>query len=256
MKSRQKARVISQTEISPNIYDLFLAPTDAVKAEAGQFVALYPKNASTLLMRPISICEQTEEGYLRLVYRILGSGTKEFSHLTAGDEIDFLGILGNGFPTDLRGQKVTLMAGGIGVPPMLGTMKALHKNNDTNVILGYRNADLFLKKDFEQYGEVIVATEDGSCGVKGNVVDALKLQKEQPDVIMACGPMPMLAAIKRYAEENGITAYISLEERMACGVGACLGCVTKTKNVDHHSQVKNARVCTEGPVFNAEEVDI
>lgn len=256
LKSRQTARVVSQTEIAPNIFDLFLAPGDAVTAGAGQFVALYPKNTSTLLMRPISICEQTEEGYLRLVYRILGSGTKEFSGLKAGDAIDFLGILGNGFPTEFKGKKITLMAGGIGVPPMLGTLKALCENNDTNVILGYRNNDMFLKKDFEKYGEVTVATEDGSFGVKGNVVDALKLQKEQPEIIMACGPMPMLAAIKRYAEEKGIKAYISLEERMACGVGACLGCVTKTKNVDHHSQVKNARVCTEGPVFPAEEVDI
>jgi len=115
---------------------------------------------------------------------------------------------------------------------------------------------MFLKEDLEQNGTVYVATEDGSFGTKGNVMNAIAENGLTADVIFACGPMPMLRAIKKYAEEQNIPAYISLEEHMACGVGACLGCVVKTKEKDHHSHVNNARICTDGPVFEAREVDI
>ena len=115
---------------------------------------------------------------------------------------------------------------------------------------------LFLKDDLAENGTVYIATEDGSVGTKGNVMNAIEENGLQADVIFACGPMPMLRAIKKYAEEKGIEAYISLEEHMACGVGACLGCVVKTKEVDHHSHVHNARICTDGPVFEAKEVEI
>jgi dihydroorotate dehydrogenase electron transfer subunit len=148
------------------------------------------------------------------------------------------------------------MGGGIGIPPMLGVAKAL-KGEDVHAFMGYRNKDLFLHDDFLPHCNVYIATEDGSVGVKGNVLDALRASTAiKPDVIMACGPMPMLRAIKKYAEENDIIAYISLEERMACGIGACLGCVCKTVKKDDHSHVNNTRICTEGPVFDAREVDI
>ena len=101
-----------------------------------------------------------------------------------------------------------------------------------------------------------MATEDGSEGTKGNVMNAIEAKGLEADVFFACGPMPMLRAIKKYAADKGIKAYISLEERMACGVGACLGCVVKTKEVDHHSHVNNARICTDGPVYDAEDVEI
>ena len=103
---------------------------------------------------------------------------------------------------------------------------------------------------------VVVATEDGSLGTKGNVIDAINANNIEPDVIYSCGPMPMLRGIKNWAEPKNIKAYISLEERMACGVGACLGCVCKTKEIDHHSHVNNARICTDGPVFDSREVEI
>ena len=101
-----------------------------------------------------------------------------------------------------------------------------------------------------------IATEDGSVGTKGNVIDAMKAEKIECDVIFACGPMPMLRAIKAYASEVGAKAYLSLEERMACGVGACLGCITKTKEIDDHSRVHNARICTDGPVFDADDLEM
>ena len=124
------------------------------------------------------------------------------------------------------------------------------------VVLGYRDNQLFLKEEFEPYAGVYVATEDGSAGTKGNVLTVMEKEQLKADVIMACGPMPMLRAIKNYAGEKHIEAYISLEERMACGVGACLGCVCKTVHKDEHSHVNNARICTDGPVFDAREVEI
>ncbi|MCR5279491.1 MAG: dihydroorotate dehydrogenase electron transfer subunit [Lachnospiraceae bacterium] len=215
---------------------------------------VYPKDKATLLPRPISICE-VRDNMIRLVFRVAGKGTAEFSDLVAGERIRILGPLGNGFPLDKAEGNVVLMGGGIGIPPILELSRKLKAVNPVS-ILGYRNADTFLSKDFAEYGNVLFASEDGSVGAKGNVMDALKASGIKPDVIMACGPMPMLRAIKAYAAEQGIKAYISLEERMACGVGACLGCVCKTVHKDEHSHVNNARVCTEGPVFSAEEVDI
>ena len=141
----------------------------------------------------------------------------------------------------------------IGIPPMLELAKQL--NCKKQIVLGYKD-ELFLNEEFEKYGTVTIATEDGSCGTKGNVLDAVKAHNIKGDVIYACGPMPMLRAIKAYALENNIECYISLEEKMACGIGACLACVCKSKDIDDHSKVHNKRVCKEGPVFNAKEVEI
>ena len=166
-----------------------------------------------------------------------------------------MGTLGNGFPLqEAEGKKVFLVGGGIGIPPMLQLAKEM--NADKKILLGYRDNQLFLKEELEKYGEVYVATEDGSVGTKGNVMDAIAANMLSADMFFACGPMPMLRAIKKYAAEHNMKAYISLEEHMACGVGACLGCVVKTKEKDHHSHVHNARICTDGPVFEAEEVEI
>lgn len=255
-KKKVKATVVSQKQIADQIYDLWLETELAKHAHAGQFVAVYPHNASTLLPRPISICEVDKtQNRLRLVYRIAGKGTAEFSTYKTGDTLEILGVLGNGFPLDkAKGKKVFLMGGGIGIPPMLELAKELEA--DKQIVVGYRNKDLFLEEDLAKYGNVYIATEDGSVGTKGNVMDAIRANNIHADLIMACGPMPMLRAIKQYAEEQGIEAYISLEERMACGVGACLGCVCRTKEVDHHSHVNNARICTDGPVFEAKEVEI
>ena len=256
MKEKAIAKVISQAEIAANIFDMWIETGLAKEAHPGQFIGVFPKNKSTILPRPISICEVNEDKTaLRIVYRIAGQGTKEFSSFAAGDDVEILGILGNGFPLEAgKGKKVFLMGGGIGVPPILQLAKELEA--DKQVVVGYRDNGLFLKDELDKYATVYVATEDGSVGTKGNVMNAIEENGLDAEVIYACGPMPMLRAIKRYAEEKGIKAYISLEEHMACGVGACLGCVVKTKEVDHHSHVHNARICTDGPVFDAEEVDI
>lgn len=255
-KKKVTATVISQKQIGEQIYDLRLETKLAKHVRPGQFVGVYPHSESTLLPRPISICEaDRDKSILRLVYRVAGKGTAEFSACKAGDRLDILGVLGNGFPVEkAKGKRVFLMGGGIGIPPLLELAKAIGEKKQ--ILLGYRNKELFLEGDLAEYGDVYVATEDGSVGTKGNVMDIIRAYSLHADMIMACGPMPMLCAIKKYAAENGIQAYISLEERMACGVGACLGCVCRTAGVDAHSHVHNARICTDGPVFEAGEVDI
>lgn len=257
MKTYETGTVSSITELAPGIFDMTVKCTLSKNAVPGQFVMIYPNNKSTLLPRPISICEILDDG-IRFVFRVAGKGTKEFSGYNVGEEVKVMGPVGNGYPLDAaKGKKCVLLGGGIGVPPILELAKALsQKGADITVIPGYRDANMFLKEDFEKYAKTLVATEDGSFGTKGNVMDAIKENGINPEVVFACGPMPMLRAIKKYAEENNIEAYISLEERMACGVGACLGCVCKTTKEDHHSHVNNARVCTEGPVFEAGEVEI
>lgn len=255
-KKKIKATIVSQKKIAEQIYDLWLETKLAKNAHPGQFVAVYPHHESTLLPRPISICEvSADKRRLRLVYRVAGKGTAEFASYDTGDTLEILGVLGNGFPVDkAKGKQVFLIGGGIGIPPMLELAKQL--DGQKRILLGYRDKDLFLHEDLAKYGDVYVATEDGSVGTKGNVMDIINTHGLTTDVIMACGPMPMLRAIKKFAEEKGIEAYISLEERMACGVGACLGCVCRTTKVDSHSHVHNARICTDGPVFEAKEVDI
>lgn len=256
MKQKERARVLEQKQIAPAIYDMWIETSLASQARPGQFICIYPKDKSTLLPRPISICEVREDRKaLRIVYRVAGAGTAEFSGYGTDETIPVLGALGNGFPLEeARGKKVFLMGGGIGVPPILELAKQM--DADKLIYVGYRDGNTFLRDDFEKYGKVFIATEDGSVGTKGNVMNAVTESGLTADVIYACGPMPMLRAIKMYAAEHHIKAYISLEEHMACGVGACLGCVVKTKEIDHHSHVHNARICTDGPVFEADEVEI
>lgn len=260
MKQKSLGKVIRNEELAPNIFSIWIESKFATSAKPGQFVGVFPKNESTLLPRPISICEVNENRTaLRLVYRIVGKGTSELSNIKSDTEIYLLGTLGNGYDIEkAKGKHALLLAGGIGIPPMVELAKALEKvkPSEVSIVVGFRNNETFLLKELEKYGDLYIASEDGSIGVKGNVLDAVKYNKLNADIIYSCGPMPMLRAIKGYAEKMNIEAYISLEERMACGVGACLGCVCKTKDIDHHSHVYNTRICTDGPVFEAKEVDI
>lgn len=253
-KFEEIVSIISQEKIAEGIYDMWLRTEEiAAHAKAGQFVSVYCNDGTKLLPRPISICEvNKEEKALRLVYRVAGGGTAEFSQMKAGETLRILGPLGNGFT--LGEKKAFLIGGGIGIPPMLELAKEL--NCEKQIVVGYRNDELFLADELKQYGEVIVATEDGSVGTKGNVLDAIRENGLKADVIYACGPTPMLRALKQYAAENDIECWISMEERMACGIGACLACVCKSKEKDHHTNVHNKRICKEGPVFRAEEVEL
>ncbi len=259
-KQKTSAIIRRQDRIAEDIYDLRLETELAQQAGAGQFVSVYLPDASRLLPRPISICGiDRRAGEVRLVYRIAGGGTALLSGMKAGERLDVLGVLGNGFPLERAdGKRVLVMGGGIGIPPMLLSAKMLQERGralGVTAVLGYRS-ETFLLNEFESVCPVIVATEDGSRGSRGNVMDAMKEHKAVADTIFACGPMPMLRAVKKLAEANNMEAYISLEERMACGVGACLGCVTKTVGIDAHSMVRNSRICTDGPVYDARDVEI
>jgi len=225
----------------------------ADEAKPGQFISVYSNDSSRLLPRPISICEVDKEfRALRIVYRVVGEGTKEFSKLRAGQKVRIMGPLGNGF--FLKDKRAILVAGGIGIPPMLELAKNL--DCEKTIVVGYRDAQTFLSDELSSYGDVVIATEDGSVGTKGNVLDAIRENQVTGDVIYACGPTPMLRALKTYAAEKHIECQISLEEKMACGIGACLACVCKSKEKDSHTNVHNKRICKDGPVFYAEEVDL
>ena len=288
-KFEEIAVVVDQNALGSGIYDLTLKTTNIAKAaKAGQFVSVYSNDRSKLLPRPISLCGiDRDEDTIRLVYRVTGenTGTEEFSKLVMGDRIRILGPLGNGFTVE-PGKKAFLIGGGIGVPPMLQLAKDINsgvvqtsgavdtntqekgqteekqinghgkKICDMNIIMGYRDENTFLLDEFKEQADSFVATEDGSVGTKGNVIDAIKENGIEADVIYACGPMPMLRALKAYAMEHDMECYVSMEERMACGIGACLACVCKTKDKDAHSNVNNKRICKEGPVFNAKEVEL
>ena len=249
--TKETAVVVSQKENGQDIFDMVLSfPKGAKEARPGQFLAMYCNDATKLLPRPISICGiDAEAGTLRVVYRIAGEGTREFSKMKQGDTLEVMGPLGNGFT--MKEGKAILVGGGIGIPPMLELAKQL--SAEKTVVLGYRD-ELFLKDEFEKTAEVAVATEDGSFGTKGTVIDAIRENAINGDIIYACGPMPMLKALAEYAREHNMEAQISLEERMACGIGACLGCICKTKEKDHHTNVNNSRICKDGPVFDAKEV--
>lgn len=250
-KVKCEAAILTQSKIAEGIYSMWLkAPEIADLARPGQFIVLYSGDKSRMLPRPISLCEiDKKEGRLHIVYRVAGAGTSEFSEKKPGDTVEIMGPAGNGF--EQKEGRVVVMGGGIGIPPMLGLAQSFAQK--VTAVLGYRS-EQFLREEFEKTAEVYVATEDGSDGIKGNVLDVMRLEEIGADVIYACGPTPMLRAIKEYAEERDILCYLSLEEKMACGIGACLACVCQSKEKDKHSRVNNKRVCKEGPVFLSKEV--
>lgn len=255
-KVKMTAKVVSQQALTDDIFSMWIQADEiAGAAVPGQFISVYTKDAGKLLPRPISLCQvDKEKGQLRIVYRVVGAGTSQFSAYQAGDDIEIMGPLGNGFPLErAAGKKVFLIGGGIGIPPMLELARQL--DCEKQAVLGYRDV-LFLNDEFEKSSDVYVATEDGSAGTKGNVLDAIRENGLKADVIFACGPTPMLRALKAYAEEHEIECWLSLEEKMACGIGACLACVCQSKEVDEHSHVHNKRICKDGPVFLAQEVEL
>jgi len=253
-KIKETAKVISQEELASGVYSMWISTNEVVKdAKQGQFISIYCNDGAKLLPRPISICEISTNA-LRIVYRVVGGGTKEFSKYSAGDDIEIFGPLGNGF--SINNGNSLLIAGGIGIPPMVELAKSIREagNTDINIVIGYRDKETFLLNELQALGNVYIATEDGSVGTKGNVMDAIRENDLTADSIYSCGPTPMLKAVQEYGIRLGIKTQLSLEEKMACGIGACLACVCKSKEKDAHTNVNNKRICKDGPVFLAEEV--
>lgn len=249
------AKVVRAEQLAVDVYSMTIyAPEIAEQAVPGQFISYYCEDSDKLLPRPISLCEvDRQEGTLRIVYRVVGAGTKELSDKKAEDKVRILGPLGNGFP--LEDKKAVLIGGGIGIPPMLQLARELP--GYVTVVVGYRDSQTFLRGELEAVADrVVIATEDGSVGTKGNVIDAIKAEGITGDVVYSCGPTPMLRGVKAWGLEQGIPVYLSLEEKMACGIGACLACVCQSTEVDSHSKVNNKRICKDGPVFLSTDIEL
>jgi len=234
--------IVSNEKLAKSIYKMVIAGDTSAITAPGQFVNL--KLNGLFLRRPISICDY-DERTITLIYKVVGEGTEQMAGMQAGEQVDVLVGLGNGYSIEKSGEKALLIGGGVGVPPLYNLCKKLLAAGKTvTVVLGFNTKEeIFLEDDFKALGAtVLVATADGSYGVKGFVTDAMK--DVTYDYFFTCGPMPMFKAIEAVATTSG---QYSFEERMGCGFGACMGCTCKTK-------YGNKRICKDGPVLTREEI--
>lgn len=257
MIKKELCQIVLQNEIAENIYELTLKGELVQEMkEPGQFVHIKVTDGQDpLLRRPISICDINKEAsQFTMIYRIQGRGTTQLSKKVAGEYVDILGPLGNGFPVSESkvGDTALLVGGGIGVPPLYELSKQLvNKGVKVIHILGFQTKSaVFYEQEFTLLGETYLATVDGSIGAKGFVTDVLLNENFDFDCLYSCGPTPMLQALANSYPNKKV--FLSLEERMACGIGACFACVCRTDNdLQGHTYKK---VCSDGPVFRAGEV--
>lgn len=253
---QEEMRVVAHREIALNIFELVLEGHLVEQiTEPGQFVHIRTsKGVDPLLRRPISIASIDEDNkHITIIYRAEGKGTKLLSTYQEGEQVDVLGPLGNGFPVDAAkaGETALLVGGGIGVPPLYELAKALNQQGVRTIhVLGFEtDATVFYEEEFGQLGDTYIATVDGTNGTKGFVTDCITNEQLDFDLFYSCGPIPMLKALSDgYANKTG---FISLEERMGCGIGACFSCVCHLKDSMETDYVK---VCSDGPVFRAGKV--
>jgi dihydroorotate dehydrogenase electron transfer subunit len=250
-KGRITCKIIKNEVIIDQVYEMIIEARDiAEEAKAGQFVNLYCHHLGRLLPRPISICEiDLEKGRLHLVYAVLGDGTAEFATYKQGDKIDVMGSFGNGFELGDESDHHLIIGGGVGTPPMVELAKQL--KGQKTIVVGFRT-NPYLVERLEAYGDVFVTTDDGSVGYKGHVV-ALLESKGLKGKIYACGPTPMLKGLQAYAQTYELEAQLSLEERMGCGFGGCVGCVVKIV-ADTEVGYRYKKLCKDGPVFDSKDV--
>ncbi|MBR2283328.1 MAG: dihydroorotate dehydrogenase electron transfer subunit [Ruminococcus sp.] len=245
--------IVRKQAIAREIYSFVIAcPEIAEAAVPGQFVHIRADGFT--LRRPISICGiDREKGTLRIVFEVRGDGTAQIARLNEGDTIDILAPLGHGFTLLPDAERVVLIGGGIGTPPMLPLAK--YYGSKAVAVSGFRNASAaILQDDLRDTGaETILCTDDGSAGIHGFVTQPFSELAANGgiDAVYACGPMPMLRGVADICRKSGIFCEISLEERMACGIGACLGCACR---ISENGSERYAHVCKDGPVFRAEEV--
>ncbi len=263
-EGRIACRLHYNQEIAPQIFDMLLEyPLSLPLPAAGQFVNLYCHHQGRLLPRPISVCEvmQKESGsppLLRLVYAVQGEGTLEFSTYQPGQFVDILGPFGNGFSLpDITENselgRMLLIGGGVGTPPMVELAKQLTRRGLTpEIVVGFRH-DTYLLDTLERYGRLHIATESGICGYCGNVVDLIVEEKIAAQQIFACGPTAMLRGVQQLAATMRVASQLSLEERMGCGFGGCVGCVTRIAAKNDAGFIYK-KVCKDGPVFAGQEV--
>ncbi len=243
--------IIRHEELAPGIWKMELVASEIARtARPGQFIQIYPPDERNLLARPISLSSISKES-VTIVYRVVGKGTRQFSHMKENDFVRIMGPLGNGFTLpDTKIQSI-VVGGGLGIPPLLELSKRLHGN--TEILLGYSDVP-FMATDFQKLGlNVHVASQSGNYGFQGTVLDLLEKMTLSVGQIFACGPQRMLKSVSAWAKDHNIPIQVSLEERMACGIGACLGCGVKIQKLGE-TDWNYMRVCKDGPVFWGEEV--
>ena len=259
MPKKVIADLVSKEMLVQGIYKFAIKASEIANiAKPGQFLEIKVSDTTEpFLRRPISIFNIDGEN-VEFIFQVKGKGTELLSNKKIGDKIDVLGPLGKGNFTVKEYSNVAIIGGGIGTYPLYELAKELKDKAKVNMYLGFRDKTLVTcEKDFENLGlnKLVVATDDGSYKEKGYAIDFMKkdIEENKVDKIFACGPLPMLRAVKKFAEENNIPCEVSLEERMGCGVGACLGCAIQ---IGTGENAKYGHVCKDGPVFDAKDVEI
>ena len=244
------ATIVKNEKIAENIHAVTFALDEDIKVRCGQFGNI-SVGGTHLLRRPIAICK-AEGREVTFCYQIKGEGTQKLKTMGVGTRLNVLMPLGNGFFVEENENKVALVGGGVGVFPLISVLREYGQTKEISAYIGYRNSGAVCGvEEFQKAKKFVGVTDDGSYGEKMNAVQAFAKDLEagnRPDVVLACGPTPMLRALKALVEKEGLTCFVSLEERMGCGIGACLVCVCDM------TDGKRARVCKDGPVFNAKEV--
>lgn len=244
------ATIVKNERIAENIYAVTFDLGEEARVRAGQFGNI-AVGGTHLLRRPIAVCK-TEGKEATFCYQIKGEGTQKLKTMGAGTQLNVLMPLGNGFFVEETEKKVALVGGGVGTFPLISVLREYGDKKEISAYIGYRNKDAVCGvEEFEKATKFVAVTDDGSYGEKMNAVQAFEADLKagnRPDVVLACGPTPMLRALKALVEKENLNCYVSLEERMGCGIGACVVCVCEKTNG------ARARVCKDGPVFNANDV--
>ncbi len=239
--------IVSKKELVKDVYEMTLEGSGASYIKApGQFINIKINDSlQPYLRRPMSICDY-DDNHIKMIFKVVGEGTRILANKEIGDSLDCLTGLGNGF-LDLDTKNAVVIGGGLGVPPMYNLAKKLVSNGvNVTAILGFNSKnDIFYKEEFEEICPTFIATMDGSVGDKGTVVDVLKNHDIAMDTYYTCGPEKMLDALVIAYPNNG---YLSFEARMGCGFGACMGCSCKVKTQPYK------RICVEGPILHSSEV--
>ncbi|HFI0500553.1 TPA: dihydroorotate dehydrogenase electron transfer subunit [Streptococcus suis] len=247
---KEQMLLVEQVQLAPRIFSMILQGEMVSEMRIGQFIHIRVPNDAMLLRRPISISEiDYGRSQCRIIYRVEGLGTDVFSNMVAGDYLDVMGPLGNGFEIDFLkdGDPILIIGGGIGVPPLVEVAKqAAKRGAKVTSVIGFATKEaVILEEELEQYGSVHVTTDDGSYGIKGSVATVVEQLTNDFSAIYSCGAPGMMKYVDQRFQDHP-HAYLSLEARMACGMGACYACVVKPKRGQEH---ENKRVCKEGPVF-------
>lgn len=263
MSEQVQAELIKKEQLTKDIYKFSVkAPSIVAQAKPGHFIEIRVSNQTEpFLRRPISIYNmEKQDGILEFIFQIKGKGTELLSKKQEGEIIDIIGPLGAGTFKYNKYKNIAIIGGGIGVFPLYELAKnAKSENKEVNIYLGFRNKEcVVLEKEFKGVSDkLVITTDDGTYAKKGFAIDYLKqdIKKDKIDCIYACGPLPMLKAVQQFSIEENIDCQISLEEKMGCGLGACLGCAVKTAKSTKEAP-EYWHVCKGGPVFQAKDVEI